>query len=40
MANTSKRFYGEVGYAPTEVDEYGVARAAIVKKNYYGNVLE
>lgn len=36
--NTSNKFYGEVGYAPTTTDEYGVARASIVKRNYYGDV--
>lgn len=40
MPNATKRFYGEVGYAPTEVDEYGVATPKIIKRNYYGNVLD
>lgn len=40
MANASKRFCGEVGYAPTEIDDYGVATARIVKRNYFGDVLE
>lgn len=37
--NTSKRFYGEVGYAPTVVDDYGVATADIIKRNYFGDVV-
>ena len=40
MANASKRFYGEIGYAPTEIDDYGVARTKLIKRNYYGNVLD
>ena len=39
MANSSSRFYGEVGYAPTEVDETGVARETIIKRMYYGDVI-
>lgn len=39
MANASNRFYGEVGYAPTITDEYGVSRVSIVKRNYYGDVI-
>lgn len=39
MVNASRRFYGEVGYAPTTVKD-GVATASIVKRNYYGNVLD
>ena len=38
MPNASKRFYGEVGYAPTIVDDYGVAKKSIIKRNYYGTV--
>ena len=38
MANASKRFYGEVGYLITEIDDYGVAKPTWVKRNYYGNV--
>lgn len=38
--NASNRFFGEVGYAPTTVDETGVATASIIKRNYYGDVLE
>lgn len=37
--NTSKRFYGEVGYAPTVVDDYGVATVDVIKRNYHGNVI-
>lgn len=40
MANATKRFYGEVGYTPTEVDDTGVATAKLVKRDYYGDVLE
>lgn len=40
MPNATKKFYGEVGYAPTVVDDYGVATAAIVKRNYFGDVLD
>ena len=40
MANASKRFFGEVGYAVTAVDDYGVSRPEFVKRNYYGDVLD
>lgn len=40
MGNTSNKFYGEVGYAPTTTNDNGVATASIVKRNYYGNVLK
>jgi len=40
MPNASKKFYGEVGYAPTVVDEYGVAKKSIVKRNYYGDIQD
>jgi len=40
MANASRRFYGEVGYAPTVIDDHGVAKTSIIKRNYYGDVLE
>lgn len=39
MANATKRFYGKVGYAPTTVDQYGVARAAVTERSYFGDVL-
>lgn len=39
MANASNRFYGEVGYAPTVTDDYGVSKVSIVKRNYYGEVI-
>lgn len=38
--NASKKFYGEVGYAPTTIDDYGVATASIIKRNYYGDIQE
>ena len=38
MTNASKRFYGEVGYALTEVDNTGVAKPIIIKRNYFGDV--
>lgn len=34
------KYYGKVGYAPTETDEYGVATAQIVSRNYYGDILK
>lgn len=40
MSNASKRFYGKVGYAPTECDDTGVATADIIEKNYYGTVQD
>ena len=40
MPNMTKRFYGEVGYAPTTVDDNGVATASIIKRKYYGDVLD
>ncbi len=40
MANASKRFCGEVGYAPTEIDDYGIARTKLIKRKYYGNVMD
>jgi len=40
MANATKRFYGEVGYAPTVTDDCGVSIVSIIKRNYYGDVLE
>lgn len=38
--NASKRFYGEVGYAPTTTNNNGVAVASMIKRNYYGDVQE
>ena len=38
MTNASRKFYGEVGYALTEVDETGVAKPTFVKRNYFGDV--
>ena len=40
MANASKRFFGEVGYEINTVDDTGVARTELVKRDYYGDVLE
>lgn len=34
----SRKFYGEVGYAPTVLDDHGVARPKIIKRMYYGDV--
>lgn len=39
MANATNRFYGIVGYAPTEVNDTGIATASIIPRPYYGNVL-
>lgn len=39
MGNASKKFCGLVGYAPTELDEHGVALPAIVERKYYGDVI-
>ena len=38
--NASKRFYGEVGYAPTTTNNNGVAVASMIKRHYYGDVQE
>lgn len=40
MQNASKRFYGEVGYSLTATNDTGVSKPEIVKKNYYGDVLD
>lgn len=40
MANATKRFYGEVGYVTTVINDRGVAIPTITKRNYYGDVLE
>lgn len=40
MANSTKRFYGEVGYIRTDPDETGVFTPTPVKRNYYGDILE
>lgn len=40
MPNATKRFYGEIGYAITSVDETGVTKAVLTKRNYYGDVLD
>jgi len=40
MGNASKKFCGMVGYAPTELDEYGVAMPVITERKYYGDVVD
>lgn len=34
------KYYGKVGYSPTETDEYGVASPKIIERYYYGDVLK
>lgn len=38
--NASTKFYGEVGYALTNTDDYGVAKVSNSCRHYYGDVLE